>query len=299
MAVPSAINERSVSRERPRRGRRVLGWSFLLGGLVLGGVTALGHFTMLGAYRSAPPRGDEMLDMELVEQTRDLASLYAAAEREAGKPLSELHPAEAMRILHNVVSRRFSHFAASSHNVFSNWIMWGAGKVLGPVFPTVGDIVHPDILLKYGHSALCGRQSYVLLQMAKRAEIPAREVQLVGHVVMEAWYDDEWRMYDTDFEVIGGLPGEPVVSVDQLARNPDRLLQLYAGKTDPEVILRVFNRREIASSYPFWTPRHWKSRFLEVGENIAEVVKFVIPAVLIFIGLWKLRTRPRRSTDEG
>ena len=40
------------------------------------------------------------------------------------------------------------------------------------------------------------------MQLADKAGIRPRHVGLFGHVVMEAWYDGEWHMYDPDFEVI-------------------------------------------------------------------------------------------------
>jgi hypothetical protein len=289
-------NWKRTLRQRARAYRSAASRVSILIGVVLFVSTALGHFTRLGAFESGPPRRAEMLDMALVEKTRSLDALYSATQQQTETSLSDLQPAEAMRILHETVSRRFSHFDKAYHSFFSNWLMWGAGTVLRPLFPSLGTVHSPDLLLKYGHSALCGSQSYTLLLLAERAGIPARLRRLTHHVVLEVAYDDEWHMYDPDFEIIGGLPDSTVLSVEELRRNPSLLVKLYEGELTPEEVLAVYHRTETKTdSFSSWIPVDTKARYLLVIEQVAELLKFALPLLMVLIGWWLSRLAKRQA----
>ncbi len=286
-----------VARASPGRPRRPpLGVSLVvLGGLLIL-VALLGEFTDIGNYPSVPGGGYDRLDTDLVAHSRSLDELYSQVMQRAGQPLAELPPSQATFILFEAVCQRFTHNDRTHHTLFSNWLLWLGGKILRPVFSSLGEVGQPDLLLRHGHSALCGQQSYLLVALAREAGIPARQVGLRNHAVMEAWYDDEWHMYDPDFEAIGGPSPDEVFGVEQLSRKPELLRAIYDDKIDPARLPKTFDRRIIsATSDPPWSPSHWKSRLLLSVEAAAEVLEFVIPALMIFVGLMCLRRKARAS----
>lgn len=160
-------------------------------GISLFGVTSLGHWTDIGGYNSGPPRPWERFDQELVKRTPNFQSLLAEARRRANGQLNELPPDEAMEILHAVIVDRFTHGDAQ-HTIFTNWILW----VLGKIHPAFAHIWDADIAVSRGHSLFCDQSSYLLLCLALESDIRARHVGLDGHVVMEAWYNNDWHLYD-------------------------------------------------------------------------------------------------------
>jgi len=53
-------------------------------------------------------------------------------------------------------------------------------------------------------------------------------VGLNGHVVMEAWYEGDWHLYDPDLEVLPVNSQGHVMSVEKLSHEKE-LLQSYYG----------------------------------------------------------------------
>ena len=200
-----------------------------------------------------------------------------------------------MQLLFETASARFTH-GEVLHTPFSNWILW----VLGRIHPTFGTVRDPSVLLKRGESALCGEVSYVLMQLADKAGIRPRHVGLFGHVVMEAWYDGEWHMYDPDFEVIALDDSGSVLSVAALSRDEDMVRKVYAGVSSSlrEAIVRIMTSREDNSfiSYPPGSQFVWKAQVLLHFEQASEYLKFIVPAIMMFLGVFAL-TGPRVSRE--
>lgn len=262
-------------------------------------LVCVGHFTSLGRYPSYPAKGYDRLDPTLVENTRSLDTLYREAEARAGKPLNSIPPSEAMGFLFTVVCERFSHGENARHTFFTNWLMWCGSVVARPVMPDFALVAGPDRILKYGHSALCGQHSFVLVKLAQKAGILARHVGLNGHVVMEAWYDGAWHMYDTDYEVMGGESPDAVSSVSELARDVDRAIRLYEGRESAEKVRNFLDQSKLnLVSLPPWTPWHWKGNIMIPLESAAEVMKFAIPVLLSLVGVW-LFLRGRTTCAAG
>ena len=148
----------------------------------------------------------------------------------------------------------------------------------------------PGNLLERGSTALCGEASYVLMQLALRAGIRPRHVGLYGHVVMEAWYEGDWHMYDPDYEVAALGNSGMVVGVEALSRDEQMIREVYAGKPggelDPEELVRIFMSRDDNTfvSYPPGSQFEWKSQVLLLFEQAAGSLKIVIPIFLIFLG---------------
>ena len=267
-----------------RLARRIVGFGLLLvgGGLLL--VAALGEWGGAGSFASSPIRSGERFDPALPTQTRSVEALYRAAEARVAGGLHELPPDEAMQVLFDIVADRFTD-GAPLHTPFTNWILWVLGRV-HPAFATSRD---PDLVLKHGHEAACGEISYVLLRITELAGIRPRHVGLFGHVVMEAWYDDGWHMYDPNFEVIPRAASGSVLSVSALSSDPSLVRQAYAGRASPakiESLVRIITSRNDNSfvSYPIGAQFEWKSQVLMKAERVAEWLKFIIPGIVVLVG---------------
>lgn len=264
-----------------------------IGLIVFGGllivITALGHWSGLGGYQNFPPRSWESFDPELVQNSPDLDSLFRAANERAHRPLEELPPGEAMKVLYETVIARFTHGNRAHHNAFSNWILWGMGKI-HPAFTAIND---PDTLLKNGHSGLCSQTSFVLIRLAQKAGIRPRHVGLFGHVVMEAWYDGDWHLYDPDLEVPSHFDGKSVMSVAELSVDANIAAQAYAGRGDKKYIQEISEiiasrENNTFMSYPVGSQFEWKSQVLALFERAAQILKFIIPVLLILSGIFFL-----------
>jgi len=254
-----------------------VGW-FLLGtGITLLFITILGHWTGVGQYRNSSPRSWERFDQKLVKQTPNFHSLLLVAKAGAKGSLSELQPDELMEKLYSVMVDRFTHYDAQ-HNIFTNWIFWMMGKI-HPAFRHILDV---NILVSKGHSLLCDQSSYMLLRLALEAGIRARHVGLYGHVVMEAWYDGDWHLYDPDMEVMPVDEKGKVLSVEALSQDRDLLQQYYGGVKRGVIDIIATRKNNTFMSYPIGSRFEWKTQALSILERIAQYGKFIIP---FFLGL--------------
>lgn len=276
-----------------RRSGAWAGTAFLVAGIVLLAVSFAGNFTSAGRYVNLPPRPGERFDPALVPGTPDLPSLYRAAQLRAGGNLRDLPPARAMEILYETVADRFTHGDRATYNPYSNWVLWA----LGAVSPRHAYIQDPDALLRYGHSAMCGEVSYVLLRLAGMAGIRARHVHLNGHIVMESWYEGEWHAYDPDLEGVVRDESGSVLSVRKAVRRPERLRNVYEGRGTPSYmdhLMEIYTNEsdDRYFSYPagsFFDPvGHWPGRI----EQLAGYARFGIPVFFLIAG-FILRRRPR------
>ncbi|WP_066632845.1 hypothetical protein [Desulfolucanica intricata] len=282
------------------RWRHKTGLGLILLGSILLVITSLGQWTDTGGYSNSLPRRGELFDPDLAGKTPDLKTLYKAAEDRAPGKLSELPPDVVMEILYRTVAERFTHGNQAQHTLFSNWLLWGLGQVQ-PSFVYIRD---PDTLLKQGHSALCSQVSYVLLCLAERAGIQPRHVGLNGHVVMEAWYMNDWHLYDPDLEVVAKDSTGSVLSVETLSQNADLVRQVYTGRGDHafiEKIVAIITSREDNTymTYPVGSQFEWKSQVLMKLEQGAQILKFIIPVLIILIGSGLLRVGRRNSVGSS
>lgn len=228
---------------QPRHWRSRVGMALILCGAVLLVLTALGRWTGLGRYADFSPRSWERFDPAMAARTPSLDALFREAQSRAPRPFRELPPEEKMRVLHDTVADRFTNGDRAKYSPLSNWFLWA----LGAVDPLRRDIQAPDVLLRNGHSALCGDVSYVLIRLAEKAGIPARHVHLEGHILMEAWYAEGWRAYDPDLEVVVQDGSGAVYSVERLIQEPSLLREAYSHRGDPaytDVVVALFTSVE-------------------------------------------------------
>jgi hypothetical protein len=276
--------------------RRVTGWVLILGGGLLLGISLAGTFAGTGNYFDAPSRSWERFDPLLASGTPDVESLFQTAQALAGRRLRNMPPSDAMNVLCGLTMDRFTHGNRATYSPSSNWILW----MLGLAEPRFRDIQDPDTLLRYGHSALCGDVSHVLIRLAEKAGIPARHVLLNGHIVMEAWYDGNWHAYDPDLEVVLRDGQGRVPSVMEMAGSPDRIRDAYSVRGDSSflrTILQIYgnipSHRYIA--YPrgsIFGPRGQRPGRVE---QAAKVARFAVPSAILVAGLLLIRAGNRRN----
>jgi hypothetical protein len=155
-------------------------------------------------------------------------------------------------------------------------------------------IRQPEVLVKKGHSSLCSEQAYLLQTLAESAGIRTRAVGLYGHVVMEAWYQNEWHLYDPDLEIMPFMDNEGggyILSLDELARSPELVRGYYQGRGTKEYIqsiIDIISTRENNSftSYPRLALFEWKSNVLFYLEKSANILKWLMPTIFLLLGLW-------------
>ena len=251
-------------------------------GAVLLAVSLLGDLTPLGRYEDAPPRPWERFDPTLAAETPDLASLLHVAEERAGCFLRGLPAAQRMELLSGVVADRFTHGDTAKYSVFSNWPLW----MLGLAVRRYRDIQDPDLLLRNGHTLLCGDVSFVLMRLADMSGIPARHVLLNGHIVMEAWYEDGWHAYDPDLEAAVRDGQGRVLSVREAAGMLSLLVEAYGGKGDARYLASLLAMIENTSDdrylvYPRGGVFGGSGQRPGRVEQAAEYARYVVPLALL------------------
>ena len=265
---------------------RIVSISLMVLGVLGLSVTFLGEITALGDYKSSPPRSWEKFDPQLVLETPSLVSLQNKIDSLTNQPTNQpITEQEKMLIIYEFVINRFTHGDQAKYNIFSNWLLYLTGRV----HPAFSHIRHPSIVVEKGYSAFCGEQAYLLQTLAERKSIRTRSVGLNGHVVMEAWFDNEWHMYDPDLEVIPILTNKQVLSLDELARSPELIHKYYTGRGREEyiqLIVGIISSREDNSftSYPRLALFEWKTNVLFYVEKIANVMKWILPMILLVMG---------------
>lgn len=250
------------------------------------GVSILGQFTQVGQFKDVAPRSWEAFDPELVRNTNTLDEILDSIRSNVAD-YDSMSAKRRMDHLFEVVAARFSHRSGSpSHNLFTNWILYSAGFV----HPVLANVWSPETHMRKTHSLYCSQVSYILLALANKQDIPTRHINLHGHVVMEAWYENDWHMYDPDKEVIVVGEGGDILSVEEISTREDLLRTHYPLYKRGKVI-DAFLTRENNSyvSYPSDAHFVWKASVLAWLERVLfERLKFVLPALLCLYCVWGL-----------
>jgi hypothetical protein len=185
-----------------------------------------------------------------------------------------------MDLLFEFVAKRFGH-KRLDHTIFTNWIMW----FLGIPRPEIRSMRVPDNILKYGNHGFCSQTSYVLLTLAEQNGIPARHVNIKGtHVIMEAWYDGAWHMYDPDLKIKPTLNGN-ILSVVELSQERSLLEALYGNAPLFVERLPQMNLHSYARNGDWFI---WSSHALMLIEIAADYLKFIVPILILVLCM----TRP-------
>lgn len=268
----------SKSKGMTKKAGEISGWlgvGVLSAGCLFLLVAGLGDWTRLGDYPSSPARKWERFLPASVQEIHTYAVLLAKS-REGQQAAAE--PIKTMDRLYQMVADRFTHQEAS-HTFFSNWIAYGLG-FLNSGFSHVWNI---DLMVRKGHSLLCDQSSYLLLRLARDHGFKVRHVGLNGHVVMEAWYDGDWHLYDPDLEVVPVDSQGRVLSVEKLSHEKG-LLQAYYGRHEMvEIVGSLQDDNYI--SYPETARFTWQAELLSRVEPMLEVMKYLLPVLMIIAGI--------------
>jgi len=277
----------SVAGRSPRPQVKALGILSVLAGGGLLVVAVLGRTSSFGDFPSAPPRPWERFDPELARRVDGLDSLQALCRERRPADASERQRVEAA---YDVVCETFTHRAAR-HTVFSSWPLFLAGKL----HPSLAQCRDPETLAARTDSLLCGQASYLLLELVRTQGVRARHVGLNGHVVMEAWYEGDWHLYDPDLEVAPTDDSGRVLSVDELARSPE-LLERYYGR-HPRMVEILGSREDNSfASHPPGAWFDWRGNLLARLETAAQGAALLLPAAALALGAWLTR-RASRAAD--
>ena len=263
--------------------KRILAVSLIVVGLFLLTVSLLGDFTSFGSYASRGASTNERFNKSLTESIRSVRDVALFSFKEVKDP-QLLSDEQKMLLLYETVINRFTHSSGARHTAGSNWILFFMGKFMNPL----GFIWDHNLFLAKGHSLVCSQSSYLLMQLALQSGIVARHVGLNGHVVMEAWYDRDWHMFDPDLEVvIRGERGD-ILSVEEISTDLELMNREYAG--EHEELIPIIASREDNSfvSYPPGSYFEWKSQVLLNVEKGMQFFKYCIPALFILFGAFLL-----------
>jgi len=266
---------------------KIIGFIAFLIGIILTAISLLGQFTDLGNYKSVAPRSWEKFDIDLIQSLDSYDSILAYANKHFSQ--KQFSKKEKMIFLYNTIINRFTHENAE-HNIFSNWILF----FLANINSTFRHIWDPELMVSKGWSLHCDQSSYLLLRLAMDHGIRGRHVGLYGHVVMEAWYNSAWHLFDPDLEVVPINKKGHILSVRSLIKN-DHLLQKYY---EPYHAVDLFKTIENNTymSYPQGARFEWKSNVLVYNEKFMEILKFVIPMILLGFGLYITRKQSSNKT---
>ncbi len=292
-SVTGVPTVRCVNSGDPRQMKNTLAILIIMTGIGLLGVTIIGSFTSIGGYENIRPRSWEKYDSSLASKTSSMNDLILQAKA-MNSSYDTLSEEKKMLSLYNVVINRFTHNNGARHTIFTNWILFVLGKVASPL----GYIWDPDLFVSKGHSLICSQSSYLLMQLALKNNIRARHVGLNGHVVMEAWYDDDWHLFDPDAEVVPKDASGNILSVEELSKNMDILKKEYP-KIKGDFVPIIASREDNSFvSYPMGAHFEWKSQAMFYLEKIARVLKYLIPVLFVAFGVYLKFTRNKKNALE-
>jgi hypothetical protein len=178
-----------------------------------------------------------------------------------------------MVVIYSIVEDLFVHREAL-HTPLSNIVLYAFGGVV----PSLRHVWSPDILLDKFKYGFCDQSNYVLLYIASLEGIKVRSVGLKGHVVMEAWHNNQWNLYDVDHRVIPYKTDGSIHSVMSLGMHDDDLKKYY--KEYGAMFKRIENHN--FNVYPRLARHSWRANVGALIEQVAEILKFLIPFVFIF-----------------
>lgn len=263
------------------RFRLFTGSLLLVLGLALLAVAGAGQWSSWGHGYADKKRDWEKYEPALAEKI----STYADLQQVVAASLEGVNGnAEKVQAIYAVLVPRFNHDEAL-HTLASNWILYTAGFV----HPTFRHMWSPGIMVDRSHSLLCDQVSYLLLDLVHQNGFRARHIGPQGHVVMEVWYDEGWHLYDPDLEVIPQDDSGRVLSLEELAQNEPLIAKYYGSHPLMPELIRA-RQNHLYMNTPEGARFDWKANILVVVEQVAEVLKFILPVLMMVAGgllLWR------------
>jgi hypothetical protein len=141
-------------------------------------------------------------------------------------------------------------------------------------------------LFRYCRQALCHQMAQAMVDIATHAGVCARVVGLDGHVVVEAYYDDDWHGFDPHYGVVF-RHGSRVLSVAELATLPRVAADVYSEHRlayDSDEVLGILARQQITPMEPGCHLSPGTARL----QRLAQGLKWWIPLLAMAIAAWRL-----------
>ena len=181
------------------------------------------------------------------------------------------------------VTKQFNHGIAE-HTLESNWIMFLLGNI-NRAFGTV--YMHKNFFKS--KRLICSQSSYLLLKLLEEDNIKTRHVSFYsyrgGHVIMEAWFNGKWNMFDPDYKVVPYNNNLEILSVNELIIDSKTLYKYYEyGSVVSKLFLEQENHSYVA--YPEGSYFEWKTNVLKYYEELMEVLKYLLLIGYIFF-MWR------------
>ena len=100
---------------------------------------------------------------------------------------------------------------------------------------------------------------------------------------MEAWYDNDWHLYDPDLEVVPvDLQGR-VLSIEKLSHEKSLLHDLYGKHGMVDIVGSLQDDNYV--SYPEAARFTWQAELLSRLEPALQVMKFLVPIMMMIAGI--------------
>ena len=173
------------------------------------------------------------------------------------------------------VNRSMAHYwedeGADRYNlhipVWENWILYAEGLV----FPHARKYEFQDYRMALDRGVgLCSQHSLALKGLLHKQGINIDAASLNGHVVNIVRLDDGRRLVcDADYGLV--LPH----SLEELRADPDLVAGYYAGAVNLDQVLKAYSGPSVEGS----------DLFASVRENALYVLKWLIPTLLLVIGV--------------
>jgi len=268
-----------------QRNKRILFALLLAVGLLLETLAIYGGIYYVPIVDGG--RGVGNMDPVLANKLKSVADILEESNRRDGG-VQKVSTQQQIRNIENVVQDIFTLGRPVKHSPLSNWILWLAGKF----HPVLGTIFDADLISKWGGEVVCSQSSYVFVQAVNAAGFHARQIGLNGHVMAEVWYNGDWHAYDPSFRVDFSDPSGQVVGIEVLSRSPELARKILGNSAHPELIPIILSREDNTYvSLPVGAYFEWKSQAMLWVERAAELLKFILPAILFVIGAAGLRSR--------
>lgn len=245
---------------------RIASYVTILTSTVLLLCSVLGVYTNLGHYSSKKAKNNYRLSENIVNKTPNIKKLNKIAKKQFIP--NDASKREIATGLFEIVSLRFSNGNRAEYNIFNNWVMGIFRYIPFEIAENFITIHNPYDLVRFGHTALCDKQASVLLTLMNKNGVKGRIVGLNGHVVMEAYYDDSWHMYDPNQEVYV-TNNSTVLPLSELEKINKSFLKKYYRSDFISIIKSADNNHPLPpntmSNSPDYAQLQYYSHYLKWG----------------------------------
>lgn len=189
-------------------------------------------------------------------------------------------------IVNNKIFASIVHSDKRKIQIYENWVLWSGGKIYGPLSRTQN-----PIRIVLGGKALCSEVSAVFNRIATLNNFDARFIGLNGHVVSEIRTDDGWHVVDPDF----GVTYQVGLKVLETREGVPLMREALSGRGyNEETIDKYIHLFQTSSDNTVFEVGVALSPRLYAIEQISEYLKWIIPIILVLLGIVVL---PKNSNN--